>query len=70
MTHPPLAIFGYSEAAMVLRRPDRPDVGGIPSIHGRREHGVEVADVAHRLDLTFDDAEVAPLPEACSACNE
>lgn len=41
--------------------PPRAEAGrhGDPSIHGRREFGVE-AHVAHRLDLTFDDVEVAP----------
>ena len=61
MTHPELAIFGYSEAAMYLRRAPSPSVGAIISIHGRREFGVE-ADVPHRLDLTFDDVE-APAPD-------
>jgi predicted protein tyrosine phosphatase len=53
-----LTIFGYSEAAMFLRCTPRPDVTAIISIHGPREFGVE-ADVARRLDLTFDDVEVA-----------
>lgn len=51
-----MAIFGCSEAAMFLR--GRPNVAAIISIHGSREFGVE-ADVAPRLDLTFDDVEVA-----------
>jgi predicted protein tyrosine phosphatase len=59
MNHPPLAIFGYSEAAMFLRRTPKPHISAIISIHGRREFGVE-ADVPHRLDLTFDDVEVVP----------
>ena len=53
-----LAIFGYSEAAMFLRRSPQPNITAIISIHGNREFGVE-ADVKHRLDLTFDDVEVA-----------
>lgn len=56
MNHPPLLIFGYSEAAMFLRRTPRPKVGAILSIHGGREFGVE-ADVPRRLDLGFDDAD-------------
>jgi predicted protein tyrosine phosphatase len=55
-----LSIFGYSEAAMFLRGASRPDVAAIISIHGSREFGVE-ADVAHRIDLTFDDVEVVAL---------
>ena len=43
---------------MLLRGPSGPDVAAVISIHGRRGFGVE-ADVAHRLDLTFDDVEVA-----------
>ena len=58
MTHPQLAVFGYSEAAMFLRGTPVPDVTGIISIHGSREFGVE-AEVLPRLDLTFDDVEVA-----------
>ena len=61
MTHPDLAILGYSEAAMYLRRAPTPNVRAIISIHGRREFGVE-ADVPHRLDLTFDDVD-APAPD-------
>ena len=61
MPHPDLAILGYSEAAMYLRRAPSPNVRAIISIHGRREFGVE-ADVTHRLDLTFDDVE-APAPD-------
>src|SRR5688500_14144670 len=61
MTHPKLAILGYSEAAMYLRRAPSRNVSAIISIPGRREFGVE-ADVAQRLDLTFDDVE-APAPD-------
>lgn len=57
MTVPKLAILGYSEAGMFLRATPRPNVSAILSIHGAREFGVE-ADVAHRLDPTFDDVEV------------
>src|SRR5687767_3393467 len=58
MTHPQLAVFGYSEAAMFLRGTPTPNVGAIISIHGGREFGVE-ADVTRRLDLAFDDVEPA-----------
>jgi predicted protein tyrosine phosphatase len=58
MTHPQLAVLGYSEAAMYLRGSPKPNVTGIISIHGAREFGVE-ANVSRRLDLTFDDVEVA-----------
>src|ERR1051325_362015 len=57
MPHPSLAIFGYSEAAMFLRRAPAPEISAIISIHGAREFGV-AAEVAHRLDLNFDDVEV------------
>ena len=43
---------------MFLRGPSGRDVAAIISIHGGREFGVE-ADVPHRLDLMFDDVEVA-----------
>jgi predicted protein tyrosine phosphatase len=58
MTHPQLAVFGYSEAAMFLRGTPKPHVTGIISIHGAREFGVE-EEVSRRLDLSFDDVEVA-----------
>lgn len=58
MTHPQLAVFGYSEAAMFLRGTPTPNVTGIISIHGGREFGVE-AEVPRRLDLAFDDVEIA-----------
>jgi hypothetical protein len=56
--NPRLAIFGYSEAAMFLRATPMTDVAAVISIHGRREFGVE-AEVRHRLDLAFDDVDVA-----------
>jgi predicted protein tyrosine phosphatase len=59
MSHPQLAIFGYSEAAMFLRTSPKPDVVAIVSIRGSHEFGVEF-DVVHRLDLTFDDVDIAP----------
>jgi predicted protein tyrosine phosphatase len=43
---------------MFLRGTPRPNIGGIISIHGSREFGVE-AHSPHRLDLVFDDVEVA-----------
>jgi predicted protein tyrosine phosphatase len=55
--NPQLAVFAYGEAAMFLRGPNGSAVRAVISIHGHREFGVE-ADVPHRLDLTFDDAEV------------
>src|SRR5437879_1819679 len=58
MTSPLLAILGYSEAAMFLRRAPAPNVKAIMSIHGQRECGVE-SDVECRLDLAFDDVEIA-----------
>jgi predicted protein tyrosine phosphatase len=58
MPHPQLVIFGYSEAAMFLRGSSKPHISGIISIHGSREFGVE-AEVPQRLDLMFDDVEVA-----------
>ncbi len=58
MTHPQLAIFGHSKAAMFLRTTPRPNVTAIISVHSHREFGAE-AVVARRLDLTFDDFEVA-----------
>src|SRR5438094_7988 len=60
MAHPSIAIFGYSEAGMFLRRVPALDIAGIISIHGNREFPVE-SDVTRRLDLQFDDVE-APIP--------
>ena len=58
MMHPQLVILGYSEAAMFLRANPKPDVAAVISIHGAREFGIEL-QVPHRLDLAFDDVEVA-----------
>jgi predicted protein tyrosine phosphatase len=58
--HPSLTILGYSQAAMFLRGERQPDVAGVISIHGAREFGVDAPRVAHRLDLVFDDVDVAP----------
>jgi predicted protein tyrosine phosphatase len=63
MSHPQLAIFGYSDASMFLLGTPKPNVSAIISIHGQREFGVE-SDVAHRLDLHFDDAEVGMANDA------
>lgn len=60
MRHPAVAIGGYSEAAMLLRATPAPNIGAIISIHGVHEFGVE-ADIARRLDLSFDDVDV-PIP--------
>ena len=43
MPHPQLAMFGYSEAAMFLRKIPRLNVTPIISIHGCREFGVEAS---------------------------
>jgi predicted protein tyrosine phosphatase len=59
MAHPQVVILGYSEAAMFLRGTSGAEVTGIVSIHGAREFGVEAAGVGRRLDLGFDDVEVA-----------
>jgi predicted protein tyrosine phosphatase len=56
--HPALVVLGYSEAGMLLRAKPAPQVSAVISIHGRREFGVEL-ECAHRLDLGFDDVEVA-----------
>jgi len=59
MKHPQLVVLGYSEAAMFLRGAAGPAVKGIISIHGAREFGLEAAGVTRRLDLRFDDVEIA-----------
>ena len=43
---------------MFLRAHPAPQISAVISIHGKREFGVELA-YEHRLDLTFDDVEVA-----------
>src|ERR1043165_3204732 len=53
-----LVILGYSEAGMYMRGPSSAQVSAILSIHGKREFGVEGAEVRRRLGLTFDDVEV------------
>jgi predicted protein tyrosine phosphatase len=58
VTHPPILILGYSEAAMFLRGPEGPRVSAILSICGAREFAVEpTSPVQHRLVLHFDDAD-------------
>jgi predicted protein tyrosine phosphatase len=59
MNHQQLAILGYSEASMFLKGISGSDVAAIISIHGAREFGVQ-SDINLRLDLNFDDVEVAP----------
>ena len=65
MSHPQLVILGGSEAAMFLRGTPPPKVDALISIHGAREFGID-ADIAHRLDLLFDDAEVAASDDVMS----
>jgi predicted protein tyrosine phosphatase len=65
MAHPQLIVLGYSEAAMFLRMTPLPKVDALISIHGAREFGIEV-NVSHRLDLTFDDAEVPVVGDVVS----
>ncbi len=50
---------------MFLRGTPKPDVTAIISIHGAREFAVE-ADAAHRLDLRFDDVDVAAADDVMS----
>ncbi len=58
MNVPPLVILGYSEAGMFMRGLAGSRVEAIISIHGSREFGIET-EVPHRIDLTFDDVDVA-----------
>jgi len=57
VVHPPIVALGYSEAAMLLRRPNAAGIGAVISIHGKREFPVEAA-IPHRLVLRFDDEDV------------
>src|SRR4051794_36164858 len=66
MSRPALVILGYSEAAMFLRGSPAPQLAGVISIHGAREHGVE-ATPPKRLDLRFDDVDVAAADDADAA---
>lgn len=50
-------MLGYSEAAMLLRRPKGLAIDAVISIHGQREFGVE-AEGVERLDLVFDDVSI------------
>jgi predicted protein tyrosine phosphatase len=65
-SHPSIIVLGYSEAGMLLLRPDAARVKAIISIHGKHEYGVE-CDVAHRLDLNFDDVEAPDHSDPISA---
>jgi predicted protein tyrosine phosphatase len=58
MPRPSLLILGYSEASMFLRTAPPKNISAIISIHGAREHPVKL-DISHRLDLTFDDVDLA-----------
>ena len=58
MPYPPILMFGYSEAAMLLRQPHGAQVKAIISIHGLHEYAVEAPDVSRRLTLRFDDVDV------------
>lgn len=49
---PSIVILGYAQAAAYIRSAP---IDSLISIAGSREHAVEV-EVAHRLDLSFDDA--------------
>jgi predicted protein tyrosine phosphatase len=66
VTHPPILVFGYSEAAMLLRRPNAANIGAALSIHGKREFPVE-AQTPHRLVLCFDDEDVPDPADPLSA---
>lgn len=54
--HPPILVFGYSEAAMFLRSRSS-EIGGIISICGKFEPRLDVNCDACHLDLEFDDAD-------------
>lgn len=69
VSHPQLVVLGYSEASMFLRGTAKPKVSSIISIHGAREFGVE-AEVARRLDLTFDDVEASAPDDMLAAGDE
>lgn len=55
--HPSLLVLGYSESAMLLASPSAPRITAVISIHGAREHAVDVPTASHRLTLRFDDTE-------------
>jgi predicted protein tyrosine phosphatase len=57
-SHPTLAVFGYSQAAMFLARTPPPNVTAVVSIRGRREFGVPTVPGVRRLDLCSDDVDV------------
>ncbi len=61
LKHSSILTFGFSEAAMFLRKPEGANIQAIISIHGPNEYGVE-AQVPHRLDLNFDDIDADPDP--------
>lgn len=58
MTHPSILIFGYSEAAMLMRQPQGMEVKAIISIHGLHEYAMDAPGISRRLTLRFDDVDV------------
>jgi len=59
-------MFGYSEAAMLLRQPAGAHVEAIISIHGSHEYAVDAPGVSRRLTLRFDDVDVPDPHDAIS----
>lgn len=57
MAYPPVIVLGYSEAAMLLKKPESADVQAIIAIHGQFEFPVESDAVSRILVLRFDDSE-------------
>jgi len=58
MPQPPIVMFGYSEASMLMRQKKGPQVKAIISIHGLHEYAVDAPGVWRRLTLRFDDVDV------------
>ena len=55
--YPPFCVLGYSEAAMLLRAADQPEIVAAICIHGQRDPVLDL-ECKHRLDLSFDDSPV------------
>lgn len=57
MTHPSILVMGYTEAAMLLRKPGDVRIAAVIAIHGQREYPVSMDGVYKSLILQFDDTE-------------
>jgi predicted protein tyrosine phosphatase len=63
LRHPRLLVLGSSEAAMLLRSASANRIEALISIHGQREYLLDAPEIAHKLELRFDDVESVDLTD-------